>query len=493
MRLLLIAALGLSSTVTAAPAVHRVDAGTVAASLTSEAPDAGPLVDPTAELEKRIEGLEQKSAEVEGQRAELARQVEELRAQRTQDLSALERGLAALREVPAVISKLGVKVSLTGFVHTDFQWHQSSEEQLDPATRDPLNLTRFLVRRARLRPEVEYGPIAGSIEADFNTVAGAQVRIVGAEVSARWVPEGAAGPLLMGTVGLFKIPFGLEVPQSDRERFFVERSSVVRSLFPGEYDLGARVRGEWRFLRYAVALMNGKPIGEAQLSYKAPIAPRDVMGRVGVDVAPVPAVRIEAGFSGLVGTGFHAGSAATKDQIVWRDTNGDNIAQAGELQIIPGQPAQPSSTFPRQALGGDVRVTFELPVLGKTQLQGELVWSKNLDRLLLPSDPVALGRDLRGLGWHLGLTQELTRSFMVGVRYDRYNPDLDALESRSGQVVPKDQSYSTLAVTAGFLYRPVLRFLVEFDHNTNALGRDASGQPTVLLDDAVIVRGEVAF
>ena len=82
---------------------------------------------------------------------------------------------------------------------------------------------------------------------------------------------------------------------------------------------------------------------------------------------------------------------------------------------------------------------------------------------------------------------------MVGVRYDRYNPDLDALESRSGQVVPKDQSYSTLAVTAGFLYRPVLRFLVEFDHNTNALGRDASGQPTVLLDDAVIVRGEVAF
>jgi hypothetical protein len=297
----------------------------------------------------------------------------------------------------------------------------------------------------------------------------------------------------MGTVGLFKIPFGLEVPQSDRERFFLERSNAVRSLFPGEYDLGARLRGEWRFLRYAVALMNGKPIGEKQLQDKTPIAPRDVIGRLGVDVAPVPSVRLEAGFSGLVGTGFHSGTAATKDQIVWRDVNGDNIAQASELVVIPGQPAQPSATFPRQALGGDLRVSFELLPIGKTQLTGELVWSKNLDRSLVPSDPVATGRDLRGLGWHAGLSQEVTPYFMVGVRYDRYNPDLDALESRSGQVVPKDQSVSTLAATVGFIYRPMLRLLVEYDHNTNALGRDATGQPTVLLDDAVIVRAEVSF
>jgi hypothetical protein len=52
---------------------------------------------------------------------------------------------------------------------------------------------------------------------------------------------------------------------------------------------------------------------------------------------------------------------------------------------------------------------------------------------------------------------------------------------------------STLAVTAAFVYQPVFRLIAEYDHNTNALGRDAQGVPTTLADDAVIVRAEVSF
>jgi hypothetical protein len=124
---------------------------------------------------------------------------------------------------------------------------------------------------------------------------------------------------------------------------------------------------------------------------------------------------------------------------------------------------------------------------------GELVWAKNLDRALVPSDPIALGRDLRALGWYAALTQQLTRYAAVGVRYDRYNPDLDALDSRAGQVLARDLSFSTLAVTAAFVYRPVLRIIAEYDHNTNALGRDATGAPANLASDAFIMRGEVSF
>jgi hypothetical protein len=481
MRLLFVAILGLSVTALAAQAPRPLDAGTPDASLPVEAPDAGPAVNPLVELERRLEALERRTEEVQRQRGELALQVEVLEQQHAKDVAAKE------------LSTLGVKVGLGGFLQTDFTWRQSSEEQLDPATREPLNQTRFLVRRARLRPKVEYGPFSASLEADFNTVAGAQVRLVGAEVSAAWELDDEPGPVLKGTVGLFKTPFGFEVLQSDRVRVFLERSNVVRALFPGEYDLGVRAQGEWRFLRYAVALMNGKPIGEKLLQDKAPLAPRDVVGRVGVDAEFVPEVRLEAGFSALVGSGFHPGSAATKDQLTWRDLNGDNQAQASELAIISGQPAQPSSTFGRQAVGGDVHLTLDLLPLGRTHLMGELVWSKNLDRALSPSDPVASGRDLRGLGWHAGLTQELTPSFVLGVRYDRYNPDLDALESRSAQVLPRDQTFSTLAVVAGFVYRPLFRLLVEYDHNLNPLGRDATGQPTTLLDDSLTVRAEVQF
>jgi hypothetical protein len=446
-----------------------------------EAPDAGQPVDPVAELVRRLEALEHKTEAVERQRAELALQVEGLEQQHAKDVAARD------------LASLGVKTGISGFIQVDGSWRQSSEEQLDPATREPLNGTRFLVRRARVKPRVEYGPISGSLEADFNTVAGAQVRLIGAEVSAAWVLDDEPGPVLKGTVGLFKIPFGLEVLQGDRQRVFLERSNVVRALFPGEYDLGLRAQGEWRFLRYAVALMNGKPTGEKLLQDRAPIAPRDVVGRVGLDAELLPELRLEAGFSALVGTGFHPGNAATKDQVVWRDVNGDNIAQTGELVVIGGQPAQPSSTFGRQAVGGDLHLTLDLLPIGRTHLLGELIWSRNLDRALSPSDPVASGRDLRGLGWHVGLTQELTPSFVLGARYDRYNPDLDSAESRSAQVLPRDQTFSTLAVVAGFVYRPLFRVLVEYDHHTNALGRDATGQPTTLLDDAVTVRAEVSF
>ena len=430
---------------------------------------------------------------LEARVAELERKLLDEQQQRTAQLGVLEKGVEALKNLPAVLTARGVRLTLGGFVQADGQWRQSSVEQLDDATRAPLNETRFLVRRARLRPQVETDYVSGALEADFNTVAGSQVRLVGAEVSAHTSTADGRAPLLQVTAGQFKIPFGLEVPQSDRERLFMERSSVVRSLFPGEYDLGLRLSGQWRFLTFAAAWMNGHPIGEKAFPLQAPVAPRDVVGRLGVDAKLVPSVRVEAGVSVLIGSGFHAGSPATKDQLVWRDINGDNVAQVSELQVILGSPASPSSAFARQAVGGDVRVSLDLLPLGTTTVQGELVWSKNLDRLLDPSDLVAVGRDLRGLGWHAAITQQLTKWALLGVRYDRYTPDLDALDSRAGQVVPKDLTVSTVAVTAGFVWKPVLRVLVEYDHNTNANGRTAQGVPTTLADDAVIGRAEVSF
>jgi len=65
-----------------------------------------------------------------------------------------------------------------------------------------------------------------------------------------------ATPWLTAAIGVPKIPFGFEVEQSDKERLFLERSTVVRALFPGEYDVGARLSGRWKFLSYAIAVQN---------------------------------------------------------------------------------------------------------------------------------------------------------------------------------------------------------------------------------------------
>jgi hypothetical protein len=291
---------------------------------------------------------------------------------------------------------------------------------------------------------------------------------------------------------MMKIPFGFEVPELDPARLFLERSTVARALFPGTYDLGFRVQGGYRFLRWAVAAMNGEPIGEQSFPSRDPNAAKDLVGRLGVDASPATPVRIRAGFSALVGTGFHPGTPATKDTLVWRDANGDGIVQVSEIQVIPGAPATPSENFSRFALGADLGVTARLPVLGDLTVYGEIVRSTNLDRGVEPADPVGAGRDLRELGYYVGLTQEITRYAMIGARYDRYDPDADATVQRGVSLVPGSHAYSTLALTAAARYAPG-RVILEYDHNTNNLGLTAGGLPTTLADDAFTLRGEGTF
>ena len=40
------------------------------------------------------------------------------------------------------------------------------------------------------------------------------------------------------------------------------------------------------------------------------------------------------------------------------------------------------------------------------------------------------------LGYHVGATQEITSSGLVGIRYDHYDPDQDAREQQAVRVVP---------------------------------------------------------
>ena len=239
--------------------------------------------------------------------------------------------------------------------------------------------------------------------------------------------------------------------------------------------------------------MNGQPSGDKQFTLVDPTASKDFLGRVGADAQPTSRIGIAGGISALWGTGFHRGTPSTKDAVVWRDSNGDGQVDPTELVGLPGQPATPSQTFSRYAIGGDLQLTVELPRVGALSLYGEIIWATNLDRALLVADPVAAGRDQRELGWYLAVTQQLTRWCAVGVRYDRYDPDADAREQVGARLVPRDRSYSTLSVVAAAAYAPYARLTLEWDHNTNALGRTSTGAPATLGSDVVTLRGQVVF
>ncbi|MFL5305642.1 MAG: hypothetical protein ACJ8F1_10525 [Polyangia bacterium] len=435
------------------------------------------------DLRRRLDGL---SVEVEKDRqlratadAAVAAQVDTLSTQ--------------ARQAPPDVLTARLGLSLTGYLQADWLVaSQLSQDQLSPSG-TPLNQNQFYIRRARLRAAVDRWWVAGLVEFDGSTVNGPQARIIGAEASLKWPPQrGPELPLVMATLGLFKIPFGFEVGQSDRERLFLERSTAERALFPGEYDAGARLMGAWRFARYSLAVMNGEPIGERTFPVRDPNNAKDFVGRVGIDTPITSRVWVAGGFSGLSGKGFHAGTPASKPTVQWNDLNGNGVLDTGEVVVIAGVSAIPSQSFSRFAYGGDLRLGVTVPQLGATVLYGEIYWAKNLDRGILPADPIAFGRDYRELGLYAGVTQDLGPHAMVGVRYDFYNPDADSVNQVMGATTPTALSYQTVAFAAAL--RGVSgRLIAEFDLNRNHNGRDTAGQPTNLSSNTFALRGEVTF
>jgi hypothetical protein len=148
--------------------------------------------------------------------------------------------------------------------------------------------------------------------------------------------------------------------------------------------------------------------------------------------------------------------------------------------------------FDRKALGGDLEANFALNERLSFQLFGELYWGTNLDRGNQVANPISAGRDLRELGYVGGVTFNYQRLF-AGVRYDLYNPDRDSSEVRDGTQVVRSNQVTTLAYALGTRVGDYGRVIAEYDHNTNNLGRSATGQPTLLPDDAFTVRAEVGF
>ncbi|MGO9291874.1 MAG: hypothetical protein ACLQIJ_24335, partial [Polyangia bacterium] len=278
------------------------------------------------------------------------RQAEVLRLQKALDEAGAREDAREKNAPPAVKANMA-GVSFYGYVQADYQVRQSSEDQLDPTSGQPLNQDRFLIRRARLGVTMDRRYGEGRIEIDGNTVNGPQLRLFDAEASAKLPGRGdGAPPVVMGTIGLFKIPFGREVPQDDRQRFFLERTTAAQALFPGQADLGARVGGGWHFVRYVLAVMNGQPLGANAFAGLDPNHQKDVVGRLGVEDS-LAKVDFAGGVSGLRGTGFHPGTTATKPTLQWNDSDESGTVGAGEVTGTPGVAAGPSSNYSRFAFG----------------------------------------------------------------------------------------------------------------------------------------------
>lgn len=470
-----------------------------------------------ADLEKRLKELDEASKKrEEALREESRSALEEAKrsaeGQLAAEKSAREKEMSELRAAldaskaeqakqqnasAANVRAAGQGVYLYGLVQAELMVQQGAQDQINPDNGQALNTDRFLIRRARLGVQLDRGHGEGGVEIDGNTINGPTFRLMDAHASAKWPGSGGV-PLLMATIGLTRIPFGSEVPEADKERFFLERSLAAQALFPDEFDLGVRLMGGWQFLRYALAVQNGEPLGAGRFAGLDPNKKKDIVGRLGVEDQVVEGVFVKGGASILRGYGFHAGTRPTKGSVTWNDANSNGTLDSGEVTGVPGSAASASSSFSRFAVGGDLLIAAKTSWLGNTAVLANVYFANDLDRGLQHADPLAgsanaQARSFRELGYNVAVTQQLTPRAAVGVRYDHYDPDRDAYNRVVGNIVPSDSSYATISMT-GIVYGPGWgRAIVQYDINRNHLGLDSSGNPSNLASNALTLRGEVYF
>jgi len=408
--------------------------------------------------------------------------------------AALERGwlvaaVAALIVIPAgAAAETETKVG--GYVQVDSTpWSEESVDELDPSTGQPLSTEKFVIRRGRLRAEARRDGVFGAFEIDGNTIDRPTARILAAQVGYAFP---ARDPMLTIAAGLFRVPFGAEVPMSEREKPFLEPPAFARALFPGNYDGGVVVSGRYGLARWSLAMVNGAMAGDRQWTGADPSSSYDLVGRIGAVIEGPRRLRVELGVSGLTGKGVHAGTPPTKDELQWIDENQDGIVQPTELQVVPGAPGTPSESFDREAIGADLQVHWCLCKLGTGMAFFEAALASNLDRGLVYADPIANDRELRELGYAIGVVQHVTPHALVGVRYDRYDADRDALQRAGLDLVGVDKVFSTLSVMVSGTWRDA-RLVAQYDRQRNPFGRADDGTPTTRDADRVMLRAQVGF
>ncbi len=376
-----------------------------------------------------------------------------------------------------------------GFIQAQYQRNQISEDQLAPGG-EPLNQDQLVLRRARLRIDHGWEYAAATLEMDASTVNGLRLGPRRAEASLlyRGTSDDRATPLVVLTAGITDLPFGGELAESQRDRVFMERSLGSTALFPTEADIGVKLWGAYRFVNYAVAVVNGEPLVDRAFP-RDPVAAKDVVGRIGTRAAVLPTLTLEGGVSFYNGTGFSPGRDATKDSVTWIDDNNNGFAEPHELQGVTGSAAVPSHNFRRWALGLDLGVS-QRTVLGLTRVSGEAIAASNLDRGLLVSDPILSGADIRQLVLSMSAVQQISDYGLLGFRAAYYDPNSDVFEQRAGVFHIKDEAYWVLSPTVGVTL-PHGRLLGQYDVVVDHLARDERGVPTDAKNNQLTIRLQV--
>lgn len=213
-------------------------------------------------------------------------------------------------------------------------------------------------------------------------------------------------------MGVFIRPFGYELPYSSSLRESPERTTIIRTLFPEDSEVGAMLTlqadksSTWSALKFQTALVAGNGIGSETDNHK------DLISRLSFNKQFTSSFHLGLGLSHYYGFRKHG------NDVTYRMDNG---AFKAEKTI--------DEYSKRQYFGFDVQTKLKT-ILGATQLRGEYIFGNqpalaNSSLSPLGAPQATDATYLRNCnGGYLMLVQDLGKLPLSAVlKYDFYDPN----------------------------------------------------------------------
>jgi phosphate-selective porin len=352
------------------------------------------------------------------------------------------------------LSKLN-KIKVSGYIQA--QWEDYGKDLVK--TNEPTNT--FYIRRARVK--FTYEPADGVkfvLQPDFST-GNLSLKDAYAVVNVPFLKDWTLW------AGQFNRP-DYEVEYSSGSRETLERSRLIRAIYPGEREIGAKLEynGSKIPLKFQLMAMNGNFTGA---NAKDADSRKDIMARL-VYSAKMPSAGLGIDF-GL--NGYFGGNRAKTNQYVL-EPNGilDSLTVGNYLK--------------KQWFGAEVQVYAD--VLGGLSLKGEYISGTNSSASTTASTATMAAKKAdpnkinNFSGYYLYLVKNIGNKNQLVTRYDYYDPNTKL----SGDAAGASVNYKTITLAWQYYLNDNIRITAQYEMPQNeksASVKNVAGTGDVQLND----------
>jgi hypothetical protein len=362
----------------------------------------------------------------------------------------------------ADLSKLN-KIKISGYVQA--QWESYGKDLVK--ANDPNN--NFYIRRARIKFTYEaLDGVKFVIQPDFSTGnlslkdAYAVVNIPKLKDFTLWA-------------GQFNRP-DYEVEYSSSQREVLERSRVIRAIYPGEREIGVKLEyiGSTIPLKFQLMALNGNFTGAQAKDYDSK---KDLMGRFVYSFKlPDAGLGIDLGANG-----YYGGNRIKYNTFV---SNLDGKLDSTSFRA--------GDYLDKNWVGGEIQIFAD--VLGGLAIKGEYITGVNSASSTTNQDSKAKLADMRKdptklrdfSGYYIYLIKNVGSKNQFVAKYDYYDPNTKL----SGDAAKNELYYKTLTLAWQYYLNDNIRLSLNYempDNETNTTN------PTNLKDNTLGIRIQAKF